>query len=69
MEIYKWINAKEHKPESYEEVTVLIEYYFCGSNITKLKIGTAYYVKGSDKWFGNDLLLPNTKVIYWQPKC
>ena len=65
----KWINAKEQKPEAYEDVLVLFEYYFCGGNTTKLKIGTAYYVKDGDKWLGNDLyVLPNTNVIYWQPK-
>ena len=55
METDKWINAKEQKPESYEDVLVLFEYYFCGGNTTKLKIGTAYYVEGSDKWLGDDL--------------
>lgn len=68
-EYNKWINAKEQKPEAYEDVLVLFEYYFCGGNTTKLKIGTAYYVKDGDKWLGNDLyVLPNTNVIYWQPK-
>lgn len=68
-EYNKWINAKEQKPEAYEDVLVLFEYYFCGGNTTKLKIGTAYYVKNGDKWLGDDLyVLPNTNVIYWQPK-
>ena len=67
-EYNKWINAKEQKPEAYENVLVLFEYYFCGGNTTKLKIGTAYYVKDGDKWLGDDLYaLPNTNVIYWQP--
>lgn len=66
-EYNKWINAKEQKPEAYEDVLVLFEYYFCGSHTTKLKIGTAYYA--GDKWLGNDLyVLPKTNVLYWQPK-
>lgn len=66
-EYNKWINAKEQKPEAYEDVLVLFEYYFCGGHTTKLKIGTAYY--DGDKWFGNDLyVLPKTNVLYWQPK-
>ena len=68
-EYNKWINAKEQKPEAYEDVLVLFEYYFCGGNTTKLKIGTAYYVKNGDKWLGNDLyVMPKANVIYWQPK-
>lgn len=67
-EYNKWINAKEQKPEAYEDVLVLFEYYFCGGHTTKLKIGTAYYVKDGDKWLGDDLYaLPDTNVIYWQP--
>lgn len=66
-EYNKWINAKEQKPEAYEDVLVLFEYYFCGGHTTKLKIGTAYY--DGDKWLGNDLyVLPKTNVLYWQPK-
>lgn len=66
-EYNKWINAKEQKPEAYEDVLVLFEYYFCGGHTTKLKIGTAYYA--GDKWLGNDLyVLPKTNVLYWQPK-
>lgn len=66
-EYNKWINAKEQKPEAYEDVLVLFEYYFCGGHTTKLKIGTAYYA--GDEWLGNDLyVLPKTNVLYWQPK-
>lgn len=68
-EYNKWINAKEQKPEACEDVLVLFEYYFCGGNTTKLKIGTAYYVKTGDKWLGDDLyVLPKANVLYWQPK-
>ena len=66
--IDKWINAKEKKPNTYEDVLVLFEYENYGRDFTtSLKIGVAYYVMG--EWYGDDLYkYPKSKVIYWQPK-
>lgn len=65
--IDKWINAKEKKPNTYEDVLVLFEYENYGKDFaTSLKIGVAHYVMG--KWYGDDLYkYPKSKVIYWQP--
>ena len=65
--IDKWINAKEKKPNTYEDVLVLFEYENYGRDFaTSLKIGVAHYVMG--KWYGDDLYkYPKSKVIYWQP--
>ena len=66
--IDRWINAKEKKPNTYEDVLVLFEYENYGKDfVTSLKIGVAYYDMG--KWYGDDLYkYPKSKVIYWQPK-
>lgn len=66
--IDRWINAKEKKPNTYEDVLVLFEYENYGKDfVTSLKIGVAYYAMG--KWYGDDLYkYPKSKVIYWQPK-
>ena len=66
--IDKWINSREKKPNTYEDVLVLFEYENYGRDFaTSLKIGVAHYVMG--KWYGDDLYkYPKSKVIYWQLK-
>lgn len=66
--INSWINAKEKKPNPYEDVLVLFEYENYGRDFaTSLKIGVAYHAMG--RWYGDDLYkYPKSKVIYWQPK-
>lgn len=66
--IDRWINAKEKKPNAYEDVLVLFEYENSGRDFaTSLKIGVAYHAMG--RWYGDDLYkYPKSKVIYWQPR-
>ena len=66
--IDRWINAKEKKPNPYEDVLVLFEYENYGRDFaTSLKIGVAYHAMG--RWYGDDLYkYPKSNVIYWQPR-